>query len=30
VGMNFLGYGDARVKEKDEIIILPAIAGGRT
>jgi molybdopterin converting factor small subunit len=28
VGMNFLGYGDAKIKDDDEIIILPAIAGG--
>ena len=28
VGMNFLGYGDAKIKDEDEIIILPAIAGG--
>lgn len=28
VGMNFLGYGDAKVKNEDEILILPAIAGG--
>lgn len=27
-GMNFLGYGEARVKDEDEILILPAIAGG--
>lgn len=27
-GMNFLGYGDAKVKDEDEILILPAIAGG--
>lgn len=27
-GMNFLGYGKAKVKDEDEILILPAIAGG--
>jgi molybdopterin converting factor small subunit len=28
IGMNFLGYGDAKVKDEDKILILPAIAGG--
>jgi molybdopterin converting factor small subunit len=28
VGMNFLGYENAKIKNDDEILILPAIAGG--
>lgn len=29
VGINFLGYGDAKIKNEDEVLILPAIAGGQ-